>query len=533
MLPTFVIGLREGLEAALIVSIVATFLRRNSASLRGMWLGVGSGVALSILVGVILKVVEQSLPQRQQEGMETVIGAVAVFFVTGMILWMRTHARTMKKELESAAAAALKDGTTTALAVMAFLAVLREGFETSVFLLATFQSAGSAPSALFGAVLGIAAAVALGWGIYAGGVRLNLQRFFSVTGVFLVFVAAGLVMFGLRTAHEAGWVTVGQGRTVDLSWLTPAGSVRSALVTGVLGIQPDPRVIEVLGWAVYLVPMLAITLWPARRRPGHALAQRLRVGGAAAMAVLAVALLVLVGRPAADVPATAPLDGGGRATVDVISGSKAELIVRGTAADTVVDLTRPVSLDPGAASEHADTRWTGTAAPGRLPAKLDVKTLLTFTGNRIPVGLSVSTAPGPYAASWADSTKLTVLTRDGGLVDARTSGRLVLTISGGGLTSPRTFTVDAAAWQVDPGFASATAARIADADAAAHDRTLWKYWVPVGLLVAAVVLLVQARRHSLTHRLPQSREGAHDPARAVASQVPAPEGTPVNADSHA
>src|SRR5262249_27070313 len=145
----------------------------------------------SIAVGVTLKLVEQGLPQRQQEGMETVIGAIAVFFVTGMILWMRTHARTMKKELESAAAAALKDGTTTALAVMAFLAVLREGFETSVFLLATFQSAGSAPSAMAGAVLGLLAAVALGWGIYAGGVRINMQRFFKVTGVFLVLVAAG------------------------------------------------------------------------------------------------------------------------------------------------------------------------------------------------------------------------------------------------------------------------------------------------------------------------------------------------------
>ena len=100
MLPTFVIGLREGLEAALIVSIIATFLRRNGAGLRGMWVGVAAGVALSIIVGVVLRVIEQSLPQAQQEGMETVIGLVAVFFVTVMILWMRTHARFMKRDLE-------------------------------------------------------------------------------------------------------------------------------------------------------------------------------------------------------------------------------------------------------------------------------------------------------------------------------------------------------------------------------------------------------------------------------------------------
>ncbi|MBV9830144.1 MAG: FTR1 family protein, partial [Marmoricola sp.] len=228
MLPTFVIGLREGLEAALIVSIIATFLRRNGASLRGMWLGVAAGVALSLAVGVLLRVVEQSLPQRQQEGMETVIGLVAVCFVTGMILWMRTHARFMKRDLEQHASEALSDGTTTALVVMAFLAVLREGFETAVFLLATFQTATSAPSAIVGAVLGIAVSIGLGYGIYRGGVRLDMQRFFSVTGLFLVLVAAGLVLSAFRTAHEAGWVTVGQGTTVDLAWLAPPGSVQSA-----------------------------------------------------------------------------------------------------------------------------------------------------------------------------------------------------------------------------------------------------------------------------------------------------------------
>ncbi|MGZ4452074.1 MAG: FTR1 family iron permease, partial [Nocardioides sp.] len=130
MLPTFVIGLREGLEAALIISILATFLRRNGASLRGLWIGITAGIGLSVAVGVVLRVIEQGLPQAKQEAMETIIGAVAVFFVTGMIFWMRTHARTMKKELESAAGDALRSGTTTALAVMAFLAVLREGFET-------------------------------------------------------------------------------------------------------------------------------------------------------------------------------------------------------------------------------------------------------------------------------------------------------------------------------------------------------------------------------------------------------------------
>jgi high-affinity iron transporter len=174
VLATLVIGLREGLEAALIVGIIAAFLRTNGKSLRAMWIGVGAAVALSICVGLALEIVSASLPQAQQEGLETIIGAVAVVFVTGMIVWMNRHARGMRSELEGSAEAALGRGGALALAAMAFLAVLKEGFETSVFLLATFQSSSSVPAAVGGAVIGIALAVALGIGIYKGGVKLNL-----------------------------------------------------------------------------------------------------------------------------------------------------------------------------------------------------------------------------------------------------------------------------------------------------------------------------------------------------------------------
>ena len=129
MIATLVIGLREGLEATLIVGIIAAFLRRNRTPLAPMWAGVGLAVALSIAVGFGLQLVEQALPQAQQEGMETIIGAVAVVFVTGMIVWMRTHARTLSRDLQASASAALGRGTAWALAGMAFLAVLNEGFE--------------------------------------------------------------------------------------------------------------------------------------------------------------------------------------------------------------------------------------------------------------------------------------------------------------------------------------------------------------------------------------------------------------------
>lgn len=269
MLPTFVIGLREGLEASLIVGIIAAFLVRRDRrdALRQVWVGVIVAVVICIGVGVGLQVLSADLPQRQQEGLETVVGALAIAMVTYMVLWMRRHSREMKGQLEGAAESALASGSATALVGMAFLAVLREGFETSVFLLATFQASGNALLAGVGATIGIVVAVAIGYGIYRGGVRINMGRFFRVTGIVLVVVAAGLVVTTLHTAHEAGWLDVGQTQAFDLSWLIRPGSIASALLTGVLGIQPLPTVVEVAGWLIYLVPVLAFVAWPARRRP--------------------------------------------------------------------------------------------------------------------------------------------------------------------------------------------------------------------------------------------------------------------------
>src|SRR3984885_5722826 len=149
MLPTFVIGLREGLEAALIVGIVAAFLRQRGRSdlLRWVFAGVASAVVLCLAVGITLDAVSQALPQRQQEGLETVVGLIAVTMVTYMVVWMRKHARNMRKELEGAAASALATGSSRALVLMAFLAVLREGFETVVFLIAAFNASTNASAA--------------------------------------------------------------------------------------------------------------------------------------------------------------------------------------------------------------------------------------------------------------------------------------------------------------------------------------------------------------------------------------------------
>jgi high-affinity iron transporter len=273
MLPTFVIGLREGLEAALIVGIIAAFLgqRGRRDALPKVWLGVGIAVLICLGFGIALHVLSDSLDFTQQERLETVVGAFAVIMVTYMVLWMSQHSKNMKGELEGAASAALAKGSTRALIMMAFLAVLREGFETVVFLLAVAQSSGSSTLALIGALLGIVVAAGIGYGIYRGGVRLNMARFFRVTGAVLVIVAAGLVMSTLHTAWEGGWITIGQQPALDLTWLVRNGTPLASLFTGVLGIQPEPTVIEVVGWLGYAIPMLLVVLWPRKRRqrPGQ------------------------------------------------------------------------------------------------------------------------------------------------------------------------------------------------------------------------------------------------------------------------
>jgi high-affinity iron transporter len=267
VLPTFVIGLREGLEATLIVGIIAAFLgqRARRDALRQVWIGTAAAVVICVGTAIALQLVSSDLPDRQQEGLETVVGALAVCMVTYMIIFMRRRARHLKSGLEDAAAAALASGSSRALVAMAFLAVLREGFETAVFLLATFQASGDAAGSWAGAVAGIAVAAAAGYGVYRGGARLNLTRFFRVTGLVLVVVAAGLAMTALHTASEAGWLTIGQQQAVDLSWLVRPGTPLSSLLTGVLGIQPFPAWIEVVAWLAYLVPMAMLVAWPVRR----------------------------------------------------------------------------------------------------------------------------------------------------------------------------------------------------------------------------------------------------------------------------
>ncbi len=276
MLPTFVIGLREGLEAALIVAIIGAFLRKQGRmdALRAMWLGVGAAVVLCVAVGVLLQVLNHDLPEGGQQILEATVAIVAVVMVSLMIVWMRRHGRHLASELRSSAADALADGSMFALVAMAFLAVVREGFETSVFLLAAFQASGNGTASGLGALFGLLAAVGIGWGIFSGGMKLNLGKFFQITSAVLVVVAAGLLAKAVGTGEEANVITVLQGQAINLKSVITPDSIGSSLFTGILGLDPKPTVAELGVWLIYTIPMLSFALWPSGRtpRPGRRVA---------------------------------------------------------------------------------------------------------------------------------------------------------------------------------------------------------------------------------------------------------------------
>jgi high-affinity iron transporter len=512
MLATLVIGLREGLEAALIVGIIAAFLRRSGRSLAAMWIGVVLAVLLSIAVGIGLDVIEQGLPQARQEGMESVIGAIAIIFVTGMIAWMSAHAREMKRQLEAEAAQALSQAGAYALASMAFLAVLKEGFETSVFLLATFSAAQSAAWAASGAIIGLALAVVIGWGIYVGGVKINLSRFFRFTGAFLILVAAGLVISSLRAAHEAGWLNAGQAPTVNLSALVTPGTIQSALITGVLGIPADPRLIEVAGWCAYLIPVAIFIYWPVSLRPRLRTAMRLQLMTAMALACAACALFLLYAKPSLRLPSTAALvaaSNGGAVTVGSAQlipappGSPPQLRISLSGVDETI-LSLPLAQASNTRHDGVDAvAWTlnRTTVPAHHPSPLSVDQLVALSGGRMPLGLNPHEHPGPFTADWSTHELVRLWTADSRLLDAVEQGVSVVTLSGGGLQTPRTFTVneqsDSVAvrgWRVSAAYRTAAVVAL---KGVARTRLEWQLWgrqVPLALLIAALLLAAWAIR---------------------------------------
>ena len=260
------IGLREGLEAALVVVILVAFLVKTDRrwALKHVWAGVAVAVALSIGLGALLTYGTRQLSFEAQELIGGTASIIAVGFVTAMVFWMRTAARTISGELKGRLDQALSVGG-WAVALVGFLGVGREGLETALFFYASVQTAGAGTTQpLVGFVVGLAVAVALGVLIYRGAVRINLSVFFRWTGIALVVVAAGILSYGIHDLQEAAFLPGLNSLAFDVSGAVPPDSWYGVLLKGTVNFTPDTTWLQAVAWTVYTVTVLTLFLRPQR-----------------------------------------------------------------------------------------------------------------------------------------------------------------------------------------------------------------------------------------------------------------------------
>lgn len=267
----FLIGLREGLEASLVVGILVAYLvkadRRDR--LPQLWLGVGAAALLSLGFGALLTFGPQGLTFEAQEAIGGSLSIVAVGLITWMIIWMAKTARTLKSSLSNELAGAVERGG-LAVAVMALLAVGREGLETALFLWAGAQATGRTTAPLLGALLGLAVAVGLGWAIYRGAIRLNLGVFFKWTGLFLIFVAAGVLAYGIHDLQEANILPGLHTLAFDVSSTIAPDGVLGTILKGIFNFTPATTVLQAVAWVIYVAVTLTLYIrmvWRAPARP--------------------------------------------------------------------------------------------------------------------------------------------------------------------------------------------------------------------------------------------------------------------------
>ncbi len=277
MLSTFLIGLREGLEAALIIGILVAWLTRADRRdvLPRLWLGVGLAIALSLGFGFVLTFGASTLSFEAQEIIGGSLSILAVAMVTWMVFWMQRTARTLRTDLESEIGRAVATGGLWGVVAIGFISVAREGIETALFLWSTVRSLGGSPGSLLGAVIGLLAAATLGWLIYRGLVRINLRTFFTWTAALLILVAAGVLAYGIHDLQEAGvlpgpfsafapidpttgavavgWAAFPFGWAFQLGHIVPPDSAVAAILKGTLGLAPEMTWLEIIAWASYLI----------------------------------------------------------------------------------------------------------------------------------------------------------------------------------------------------------------------------------------------------------------------------------------
>jgi high-affinity iron transporter len=266
MFANYLIGLREGLEASLVVCILVAYLVKTGRrdALRPVWTGIAVAVTVAFGFGAGLEFGSQEMTFKAQEALGGSLSIIAVALVTWMVFWMRRTARHLRTELHGKLDSALRMGT-GALVATAFLAVGREGLETALFVWTSVHAAGSengTAQPMTGALLGLATAVCLGWLFYRGALKINLAKFFTWTGGMLVVVAAGVLAYGVHDLQEADFVPGINSKAFDISSAIPPDSWYGTLLKGVLNFQPDPTVVQVVVWALYLIPTLVFFFAP-------------------------------------------------------------------------------------------------------------------------------------------------------------------------------------------------------------------------------------------------------------------------------
>ena len=262
MLQTFLTGLREGLEAALVVGILMTFLVRGGHRDRipALWAGVVTAIVISLAFGALLYYTSASMSFEAQEAFSGTLSVIAVGFVTWMVFWMRRAAHTIKGDLHEKMTAAVGLGA-TAVALAALLAVGREGLETALFIYPTFQAQGAGAGPAIGAVLGLGTAVVIGWMLYEGALKMNLSTFFKFTGVALIVIAAGVLAYGVHDLQEAGVLPGIDNLAWNIGGYDATGWY-GTLLKGIFNFSPQMTVLQVVTYLAYLVPTLVLFLRP-------------------------------------------------------------------------------------------------------------------------------------------------------------------------------------------------------------------------------------------------------------------------------
>ena len=391
--PSFLIGLREGLEAGLVVSIlVATLVRSDQRSrLPQVWTGVLAAIALSLSFGAVLTFTAHSLSATAQEAFGGTLSVIAVAFVTVMVFWMRRNARNLSSELREKISAALVVGSGMLVAT-SFLAVGREGLETALFIWTTAQTAGESTGPLVGAAIGLVLSVLLCWALYRRVLKINLTRFFTWTGAGLIVIAAGVLGYGMRDLQEGGVLPGIHALAVDVSSSIDANSWYATLVQGVFNLTTQMTWLQIVAYGVYLAVVMTLFLRGVR-------APKVAAAAAAAAAPVAAAATTAAAEPVAvsvSVAAAATASASGTAaeseaasepTAESGAGSalKAEAASEEPAPATEAE---PVA-GAGGEGKRPRPRWLVPVAVVAVPAV--VAGLVIATGNGKPAAAATVT----------------------------------------------------------------------------------------------------------------------------------------------